>query len=534
MPKTNRVIPGINSPRHDHHGTTRIPIAKKNLLADAKKLSEQANVMSDDMILRAAKIDGKKNIYFRANTASTLNSRLKNKNEVAENRNTIKKILNQVVEAFEEERDGKVSRKERTALNTIHALAAREQGDITAGDVREVLKVITKSADVAPNNQLRKIYQSPLRTNSGNLAIMLGRFKVIGDGEKNNLKKLLFPDSSRISLLSQDKILSQMMFLVKYKIDHPKAPLEKIVNQCEDKKSLEKFVDAWTSFRSKEEKNTDNPFKQSKQFGWTPMMDMLCKDLNELKIGSVTNAVAPDGTVSQKTPVASNPKLKSRSASKLNPELNSTPASTPKKVQTTVKKKNLLRDKPNVIYTAPKITVRKSVLSPLKISTAMTKIASQSISLSPGNIFIGNMPRTESNEIVSEIAMLEKTAIQAMVRADTARQRLVAIYQRREADKKLLNQHAISGNWRIHDLSMRPFGVVRDAISAASSAASPLPSGLNLGAVFESGVSVSSVPMPLAFSNSESSSLVESSELMNSPTKLNAAVDAQSSTANNS
>jgi hypothetical protein len=264
------------------------------------------------------------------------------------------------------------------------------------------------------------------------------------------------------------------------------------------------------------------------------MMDMLCKDLNLLKNNSAANIGVPDSTVSQKTPVATNPKLKSRSASKLNPELNSTPASTPKKAQTTVKKKNPSRDKPNLIYTAPKITVRKSVLSPLKISTAMTKISSQSISLSPGSIFIGNMPRTESNEIVSEIAILEKTAIQAMVRADAARQRLVAIYQRREADKKLLNQHTISGNMGSKDLSMRTFSVVRDAISAATSTASPLPSGLNLNAFFESGVSVSPVPRELIFSNGESSSLVEDSELTNSPTRLNASVDAQSSPANNS
>ena len=124
MPHSQRVTRSPGSPQHDYRGTSRIPVSNKNILTSAKLLSEQTDSMPDDTILRGAKIDGKKCIYFRNSSTSGTNRYLKNKNEIIENRESIKKILNQIVESFEDKRLGKITKKERAAIEEIQELTS--------------------------------------------------------------------------------------------------------------------------------------------------------------------------------------------------------------------------------------------------------------------------------------------------------------------------------------------------------------------------------------------------------------------------
>ena len=553
MPHSQRVTRSPGSPQHDYRGTSRIPVSNKNILTSAKLLSEQTDSMPDDTILRGAKIDGKKCIYFRNSSTSGTNRYLKNKNEIIENRESIKKILSQIVESFEDKRLGKITKKERAAIEEIQELTSGTKKDITAGDIKGPLKEITKSVDKTPKGDLKTIYQSSARSESTTFNLMLSRFKLMDTIQKNNLKKLLFPDATRISIKKENNIVDQMMALVERRLDHPKSTLQKLVSAVEDKEAVKAFVDAWTAFRSSEEKPESARLKLSAQFSWAKMMDQFCDDLKnniflEKNVGVDTTDTVLHGSENLQSTVTSKPELKSRPKAVLNSEAKLRPAQEPKgelpssakslqkKTQPTVKKKIALHGKSSNAAPTPKLIAKKSPISPLKITTSMNHV-------SPVTAF-PPIRRTESGVLEDQIVHFEKVAIEARVRADLARQRLDALYRIRSTSNNSLVQGASSIASIGNQLSVRNFSEVRIEITSASLSAihtnvSPLRSGLTLDNFFQigaEGVTVSPIPTRLGFSSSESSSLVEDSEaeIFSSPTQLKAMAHERPASSNNS
>jgi hypothetical protein len=553
MPHSQRVTRSPGSPQHDYRGTSRIPVSNKNILTSAKLLSEQTDSMPDDTILRGAKIDGKKCIYFRNSSTSGTNRYLKNKNEIIENRESIKKILNQIVESFEDKRLGKITKKERAAIEEIQELTSGTKKDITAGDIKGPLKEITKSVDKTPKGDLKTIYQSSARSESTTFNLMLSRFKLMDTIQKNNLKKLLFPDATRISIKKENHIVDQMMALVERRLDHPKSTLQKLVSTADDKEAVKAFVDAWTAFRSSEKKPESASLKLSAQFSWAKMMDQFCDDLKnniflEKNIPANATNIASIGSQNLQSTVSSKPELKSRPKAVLNSEAKLRPAQEPKgelplsatslqkKTHSTAKKKISLQSKSTNAAPTPKLIAKKSPISPLKITTAMNHV-------SPVTAFLP-IPRTESGVLEDQIVHFEKVATEARVRADLARQRLDALYRVRSKSNNTLGQGARSVASIGNQLSLRNFSEVRMEITSASLSGiltnvSPLRSGLTLEKFFQfgaDGVTVSPTPRRLGLSSSESSSQVSDSEadIFSSPTQLKAKAHEQPATPDNS
>ncbi len=469
MPHTFRFSKNEKLCRHDYLGKQRHPVDKKSMLQDIKDLVEKVENLPDCLVVRAAKIEGKKNIYLRPDTVSLPSLKLKNRNEVTENRLAMKKILGQIVSAFEESRgNAKILKVEREALDKIQSLASGDKADITLGDIREPLKILTDS----PRNKRAHLvgqHYSPRRTDSQQIKVQINRFLRLSDNDKEILKELLFPVSQHIPEVRRERIVRAMQSFITYKLKHQDLSDERALKKLDNKEEIKQFVDAWVLAREALKSQSKNMPQKFKLFPWADMMDQFCAKLNHTVFDQsaerASKYVGPDGVEDEKPVLdVAQKSVKERPATpgKTNgatiriPSVSTTPAST---------------------VHSPKLRAKKSPLSPLQFAKTMGSVSPMAMLNA-----LGKIPRTESGDLEAQIVFYSRAAAAAKEMADLTRMRLDAIYRVRSA--KSASDRPVSDATGTSDgqFNVRDFSEVRDAISLAS----PRPQFSELSMVLQS------------------------------------------------
>ena len=455
MPHTSLFSKNEKLCRHDYFGKQRHPVNKKSILQDVKDLVDKCENLPDRLVVRAAKIEGKKNIYLRPDTVSLPSLKLKNRNEVAENRLEMKKILGQIVTAFGESRgNAKILRVEREALDKIQSLASGDKQDITLGDIMEPLKTLTD----APRNKRANLvsqHYSPRRTESQQIKVQIQRFLRLNDNDKRILKELLFPVSQHMPDVKQERIIQAMQSLISYRIKHQDLSDERVLKKLDNKEDIKLFVDAWVLKRDAKKSQSVVIRQQFSLFPWADMMDQFCAKLNHSVFDKAADRdskrIGPDGAEDEKPVLdATQKSLKVRPA-------------TPGKTNGVPIRTTAISPAHTPTVQSPKLRAKKSPLSPLQFAKTMG-------SASPISMLnaLGKIPRTESGELEAQIVFYTRAAAAAKEMADLTRMRLDAMYRVRATQSVSTRQ--FSGTTGVSDgqFNVRDFNEVRNAISFAS------------------------------------------------------------------
>lgn len=493
MPRNPKSLdaPRVKTP--DHYGAAHLSISKNDAVANIKILSGEINKAEDSTVLRVASLPDKNIIYFRAESKSQGASKSKNKTEIEENRKNMQEFLKQTVKDFKNIQGDDISIEQRNALKKLSDLAASgRDADITVGDVKAALGEMTKTKRELKLEKLKKDHQTPKRTESQSRKLMLNRFGVIDQLQKENLKKLLFFSGSNISEKSQDQSISNMQSLVAMQLKNPKASLGDLIEKCQDKEKIEKFVDAWLSFRVAEKNSQKNPLKNSAQFVWAETMDVLCAELKRSVFSTrdQTKDKKNQRVILVDSPIS--PVIKKKMATP-------GPALTPQ-VAHTARKKKISAVKRNSLEHKPILQNKKATISPASVflnakngSPVSTNfISSFTFKLDDTTAtddYSGLMRRTESGDLERQFVFYEVAAAEAKAKSVLAKMRLERLYLGHTYAQKSPTLTAMPVTDPIEENNVRSFTAVRDQIIAASSTSStlplsPLPPGATLATVF--------------------------------------------------